>query len=592
MGTGFTIDTPLKVAPLGISSVVSLVDDQLIEKMYKKYTTANGMPYREIRKNKRYARPLRITRYLNLLKTLVDTQFEQIREQKFSPENVITRYFELLPCDSKLYQEYTAMQQEEESSNLAVRQNRLRKKMLAGSIDVNIMTKVDRPQYKNGEINTSELSDALAALKGFAESDLESAVVFSAGVNTKLFQALTEYDDFFTEANALPRKRIILKVSDFRSALTQGKMLAKKGIWVSEFRIESGLNCGGHAFPTKGELMAITLEEFRVRREELIDTLFTLYAKATTDRAGWMPEAPLPVRFSAQGGVGTHEEHEFLRHYFKLDSIGWGSPFLLVPEATVVDEETRAELLKAKATDIYLSNSSPLGVPFYTLLTSKSEQERKRRIAEKKPGSPCFNKYLASNTEFEGEPLCVASKAYQQQKITSLESSDLLVEEIEQQKASLLEKACICFELGASPRMKGNSEVSESALYPAICPGPNIVYFEGCYSLKEMVDHIYGKTSTVRLDTLRPHVLLNELKLYIEYSQRFAQTANASQQSYWNAYRENLVLGLKRYEEFSKEMNGDDNDKSQKFLGQCATLHDQLVRIQQSVWAEEAVKSE
>ena len=31
VGTGFTIDTPLKVARYGISSVVSLVDDVLIE---------------------------------------------------------------------------------------------------------------------------------------------------------------------------------------------------------------------------------------------------------------------------------------------------------------------------------------------------------------------------------------------------------------------------------------------------------------------------------------------------------------------------------------------------------------------------------
>ena len=35
MGTGFTIDTPLNVAKYGISSVVSLVDDLLIEKMRK-----------------------------------------------------------------------------------------------------------------------------------------------------------------------------------------------------------------------------------------------------------------------------------------------------------------------------------------------------------------------------------------------------------------------------------------------------------------------------------------------------------------------------------------------------------------------------
>ena len=37
MGIGFTIDTPIKVAHLGISSVISLVDDILIEKIRKHY---------------------------------------------------------------------------------------------------------------------------------------------------------------------------------------------------------------------------------------------------------------------------------------------------------------------------------------------------------------------------------------------------------------------------------------------------------------------------------------------------------------------------------------------------------------------------
>ena len=37
---------------------------------------------------------------------------------------------------------------------------------------------------------------------------------------------LTEFDDFFPDAAGDIRKRIILKVSDFRSALVQGKLLA------------------------------------------------------------------------------------------------------------------------------------------------------------------------------------------------------------------------------------------------------------------------------------------------------------------------------------------------------------------------------
>ena len=39
MGLAFTVDSPLKVARYGISSVVSIVDDILIEKMREYYHT-------------------------------------------------------------------------------------------------------------------------------------------------------------------------------------------------------------------------------------------------------------------------------------------------------------------------------------------------------------------------------------------------------------------------------------------------------------------------------------------------------------------------------------------------------------------------
>lgn len=571
MGTGFTIDTPLRVAPFGISSVISLVDDQLIEQMYKQHALAAGIPYEEIRRSEHHARPRRITRYLNLIEDLVEERFEAIKRQDFSPDSELTKYFELLPSDSSLRTEYETMLKESDAVLREKQQGELKSKMMIGSIDVNIMTKLDRPQYRNGKIVESELSDALAALKGFAESSLTSSIVFSAGVNAKLFQAVSTYEDFFPFHGQPPRKRVTLKVSDFRSALTQGKMLAKKGIWISEFRVESGLNCGGHAFPTKGELMAVTLEEFLNRREELIDSLFKLYAPAVQRKCGETLESPPTVRFSAQGGVGNHSEHELLRKYFQLDSVGWGTPFLLVPEVTSVDEETRVKLVQAKDSDVVLSDSSPLGVPFYTLKSSESELERKQRIDRNQSGSPCFNKYLASNTEFGGEPLCVASKTYQKKKIAELDASQLPQDEIERQKAALLRKACICFDLGAAPRMGGNSEVRERELYPAVCPGPNIAYFSSCYSLKEMVNHIYGRPSPVQLEAFRPNFLLKELMLYVNYMRDVSPAQGGLE-----TFRENLKTGLTRYEQFAAELKNGDNDESEQFLKACREIMEQL----------------
>jgi hypothetical protein len=48
MGTGFTIDTPLKVARYGISSVLSLGDDKLIEKIRRYYCGQYGEPFNAI----------------------------------------------------------------------------------------------------------------------------------------------------------------------------------------------------------------------------------------------------------------------------------------------------------------------------------------------------------------------------------------------------------------------------------------------------------------------------------------------------------------------------------------------------------------
>ena len=45
MGTGFTIDTPLRIAKYGISSVVSLVDDLLVEQMRKFHCEKENEPY-------------------------------------------------------------------------------------------------------------------------------------------------------------------------------------------------------------------------------------------------------------------------------------------------------------------------------------------------------------------------------------------------------------------------------------------------------------------------------------------------------------------------------------------------------------------
>ena len=187
-------------------------------------------------------------------------------------------------------------------------------------------------------------------------------------MNPRLYSYLENFADFFPDNNNCLKKKITLKVSDFRSAFIQAKFLAKKGLWVSEFRIESGLNCGGHAFATEGFLLGPILEEFKARREEMRNELYNLYSRALTERGMDIAEVPMQ-KLSVQGGIGTADENDFLKRHYQVDATGWGSPFLLVPEVTNVDDETLEKLTGADESDFYLSNASPLGILFQQLQT-------------------------------------------------------------------------------------------------------------------------------------------------------------------------------------------------------------------------------
>ena len=547
MGTGFTIDTPLKVARFGIDSVIQIVDDVLIEQMRKFHSERHGEPYEAIADDADDARARRITAYLNLIHLLVERQMDAIRKEPFEPGTDLTRYFEMLPNGPlrDRYHEMLATQDEDRRADL---QTALIDQVVPGAIDVNIMTKLDRDTYFGKDKRPPEFSDALSGLRGFARSDLQAAVVFSAGLNPRLFGYLAEFADFFPDESGTLRKRIILKVSDYRSAFVQGKYLAKRGIWVSEYRIESGLNCGGHTFPTTGQLMGPILEELREKRPELIETLHTITNEALV-AAGRPPlENPLPLRITAQGGIGTFDEHKLLLTHFELDSTGWGTPFLLVPEVTNVDDTHRTKLADAADDDVELSDASPFGIPFWNLRNSASDLLRKARIAGGKPGSACPKGYLAlHNTEFSEQPICTASRKYVVQKLAHLDQEGYTAEQRAVVEEDVLAKTCLCRDLAGGAEL--SSGINDDAA-TAICTGPNIVNFSRVASLKEMVDHIYGRISLLT-NPDRPHMFIREIELYVDYAgkefRRFALGLSARKESYFSEMKENLRSGVEYY---------------------------------------------
>ena len=261
MGTGFTIATPLAVARYGISSVISIVDDRLIEQTRHRVAQRFGKVASAIGHREPDARARRITAYLDLVDEIVKEQVENLRASAFEKGSELTNYFEMLP-DSPLRGLFERMRSMNGPEKLAA-QKQLRDEVRAGAIDVNIMTKLDRDPMTGKMQSGSLRSDAMAALRGFARSRLNASVVLSAGLNLRLFSYISEFEDFFPDAAGRLRKGIVLKVEDLRSAAVQGKVLAKRGLWVSEFRVESGLNCGGHAFGDRGQVLGPILQEFR-----------------------------------------------------------------------------------------------------------------------------------------------------------------------------------------------------------------------------------------------------------------------------------------------------------------------------------------
>ena len=317
MGLGYSIDSPVKVAHYGISSVISLVDDISMEKMREFYCKKFNLPFQSISTKTEDHRAKRITAYLNTVQEIVKHKIENLKNSISHTEEELKKYIDMLPEMSDIKLKFNQMINAGEMKQKL--SDWLHENLVAGEIDVNIMSKLDRDRFENGEKLPSIYSDAQSALRGFALSDLSSSIVLSAGMNPRLYSYLEEFEDFYPNAEMELKKKVILKVSDYRSALIQGRFLAKKGIWVSEYRIESGLNCGGHAFATDGFLMGPVLEEFKNNKEQLIEAVHEIYIKALAEKGKPVPEKPFLMKITAQGGVGSNTEHQFLLNYYQLD---------------------------------------------------------------------------------------------------------------------------------------------------------------------------------------------------------------------------------------------------------------------------------
>ena len=556
MGSGHSADTAIRIGHLGLSSVISLVDDLLLERLRKYYNEIYKLPYTQIPRSEVDGRSKRIKAYLETVKEVVQIKLDHIKELPFFANNDKAKYFDLLPHGCEIKDTYNRLLEMEDGAERKTLETELTAKMISGSIDVNIMVKLDAQRYdKEGNTLGPDSSDAKTALKGFVESSDDANIIFSAGINQPLYTYMTNFKEFYRDTAGQIKKKIIIKVSDFRSALIQGKFLAKKGLEVAEYRIESGLNCGGHSFPSGGHLLGPVLQEFKEQRDKLTSTLKPLIVKYYEKMGLVYPEYALTEesKISVQGGIGTSGEVERFKAEYDVDYIGIGTPFLFVPEATAIDEPTLDLLIQGGEDDYYISDASPVGVQFNNIRNCGSQQWSAKRLEEGRPGSPCPKSFLVNNTEFTELPICVASSQYQSQKVEQIQALGLNPIEEEAKLKKVYEKECICDFLGNGALLKLEIR-SEGKAPQSICPGPNGAWFDRTYSLDKMLGHFYGKCDSI-VSAERPHVFAKEISMYVDYFRDQADMLDGSPKSQkkLQSIKDTLESGMAYCQEIAKK---------------------------------------
>src|SRR5690606_19671580 len=117
------------------------------------------------------------------------------------------------------------------------------------------------------------------------------------------------------------------------------------------------------------------------------------------------------------------------------------------------------------------------------------------------------------------------------------------------------EKDCLCEGLGAPALLKNNLSPARNLNAVTICPGPNLAYFSGTFSLREMLAQIYGKAEILN-NLPRPHVFINELQLYVNYLKNEIEFSGNDwtnkKEKYFDLFKQNLEKGISYYKNLSQ----------------------------------------
>ncbi|MDD3194883.1 MAG: hypothetical protein PHU68_03685, partial [Paludibacter sp.] len=132
---------------------------------------------------------------------------------------------------------------------------------------------------------------------------------------------------------------------------------------------------------------------------------------------------------------------------------------------------------------------------------------------------------------------------------TTLGLSD---EELEERKANVLAKDCLCVGLSNAASLHHDELFLKNNKAVNICPGPNIVNYTNIVSLPTMIDHIYGRTELVT-NKQRPHVFIAEMAIYLRFLKKElvdgkGDTQDRKRKNYYELFLHNLSEARNYYQ--------------------------------------------
>jgi hypothetical protein len=235
-----------------------------------------------------------------------------------------------------------------------------------------------------------------------------------------------------------------------------------------------------------------------------------------------------------------------------------------------------------------MSDVSPLGVIFNNVRGNGMDLKKEAQNKAGKYGFPCTKKYLALNPVPEKQTICTASKEYQRDKIKELKEQNLNEMEFEKQLSKITDKACLCNGLTASTLMANDLDVKMEGTAVSICPGPNLAYFSSLYSLKRMVDHIYGRANVMER-TDRPNFFVKEINMYIEYLggklEETVKPITDKQKKYFVTFYDNMEKGVEYYKQLflNYKTQLDDSTSKNNLMQDLENMKMELLKLKAKI---------